>query len=226
MNIEVSAAPRGLEDRAGIHAALADPLRVAMVDALGVGDRTPGELARALGIGSNLLAHHLHVLEKRGLVERRRSIGDGRRAYVRLVPDRLAALAVHASFSVSRVLFVCTRNSARSQLAAATWNREPRAVHAESAGTHPAGRVHPGAVRAGRRHSLDLSGATPRTLPRPDARTLLVTVCDQAREELRDRVDVHWSVPDPVAAGTRDAFDAAADEIAARVASLDRLIRS
>ena len=52
-----------------------------------------------------------------------------------------------------RVLFVCTRNSARSQLAAAAWARRS-GIPAASAGTEPADRVHPRAVRVARRHGL------------------------------------------------------------------------
>ena len=73
-------------------------------------------------------------------------------------------------------MFVCTRNSARSQLAAALWEEMTEAP-AVSAGTHPTARVHPGAVAAAKRVGLDLATAVPRTLPaagkRPD---LVVTV--------------------------------------------------
>ena len=51
-------------------------------------DRSPVELRRLIGIESNLLAHHLDVLEQAGLISRTRSSGDGRRRYVHL--DRRA----------------------------------------------------------------------------------------------------------------------------------------
>jgi protein-tyrosine-phosphatase len=227
MTVEVSPRVFHVEERAAIHAALGDPVRLAIVDALAASDRTPTELGRLTGTPSNLVAHHLRMLEQRGLVERRRSIGDGRRAYLRLVTERLDGLVVRPAVRAEMVLFVCTRNSARSQLAAAMWNRGPRAVRAESAGTHPDGRVHPGAVRAGRRRGLDLSRAVPRALGDVAVRRLLiVTVCDQAREELGHRVAIHWSVADPVATGTREAFDAAADQISRRVEQFDRVIGS
>jgi len=217
MMIEVSRG-RPIEERADVHRALADPIRVAIVDALLVSDRTPTELGRSLGIASNLTAHHLRVLQDHGIVERRRSIGDGRRAYEHLVVDRLEDVIRRPTFRSESVIFVCTRNSARSQLAAAMWNRARSSVRADSAGTHPDRRVHPGAIRVARRRGLDLAGAVPHLLdPLAAVRSLIVTVCDQAREELADRVSVHWSVPDPVAVGTSDAFEVAADEIASRV---------
>src|SRR5919106_6966219 len=115
MHIEVSPRASHVEERAALHAALADPIRLAIVDELAASDRTPGELGRLAGTPSNLVAHHLRVLEQRGIVERRRSIGDGRRAYLRLVTERLDGLIVRPALEADSVLFVCTRNSARSQ---------------------------------------------------------------------------------------------------------------
>lgn len=227
MSIEVSPHALHVEERAALHAALADPIRLAIIDELAASDRTPTELGRLTGTSSNLMAHHVRMLVHQGIVERRRSIGDGRRAYLRLVTERLDGLIARPVLEAETVLFVCTRNSARSQLAAAMWNRGPRAVRAESAGTHPDGRVHPGAVRAGRRRGLDLSQAVPRALDVIAVRRpLIVTVCDQAREELGRRVAIHWSVADPVVSGTRKAFDAAADEISERVVQLGGVIGS
>ncbi|MGH3299987.1 MAG: helix-turn-helix domain-containing protein, partial [Trebonia sp.] len=120
--------------RAAVHAALADPARLAITDALGEGDASPSELAGMLGMASNLLAHHLRVLEEAGIVARHRSEGDRRRTYLRLVPGALDALAGPASRAARRVLFVCTANSARSHLAAALW-RQASQVPAASAGT-------------------------------------------------------------------------------------------
>src|SRR5580765_4406454 len=123
--------------RADRHAALGDPTRLAIVDALRVSDRASIELRRIVGVESNLLAHHLDVLESVGLVKRARSSGDGRRRYVRLVHNAMASLSSIGSVPPQPVLFVCTRNSARSQLAAALWRSLTNAP-AESAGTHPA----------------------------------------------------------------------------------------
>lgn len=58
-----------------------------MVDKLLAGDASPGDLAEALGLGTNLLAHHLHVLEDAGVIRRVRSEGDRRRTYVQLRLD-------------------------------------------------------------------------------------------------------------------------------------------
>ena len=220
MDIEASRT-RTVEERANVHGALADPTRLAIVDELTSSDRSPSELGRSLAIPSNLLAHHLGILEQRGVVERRRSIGDGRRAYMHLLIESLDGLAIQRRWLTDSIVFVCTRNSARSQLAAAMWNRSQPSVRAESAGTHPSRHVHPRAVRAGRKRGLDLSCAVPQLLDLETTHeSLIVTVCDQAREELEDRVSIHWSVRDPAVVGTDSAFEVAADEIARRVERL------
>ncbi len=203
-----------------MHAALADPARLAITDALADGDASPSELAALLAMPSNLLAHHLHVLEATGLVTRHRSEGDRRRTYLRLVPGVLDALTGQSGRAARRVLFVCTANSARSHLAAALWRRAS-AVPAVSAGTCPAARIDPGAVDAATRHQLRL----PRLRPRPvgdvlDAGDLVVTVCDLAHEELGRLAAVHWSIPDPVPAGDPGSFDAALAELHGRVTRL------
>jgi len=109
----------GVAGRAAVHAALADPARLQIIDTLGAGDASPSELAAMLAMPSNLLAHHLHVLEQAGLITRRRSEGDRRRSYLRLIPDALDAIGTPPARTARRVLFVCTANSARSHLAAA-----------------------------------------------------------------------------------------------------------
>ncbi|WP_154792326.1 metalloregulator ArsR/SmtB family transcription factor [Occultella kanbiaonis] len=206
--------------RAALHAALADPARLQIVDVLALGDAAPSELAELLGVGSNLLAHHLKVLEREGLVVRTRSEGDGRRWYVRLVPEALAAVQVRPVREVARVLFVCTANSARSHLATAVWRRVST-VPTASAGTHPAGRIAPGAMAAARRHGLDLPAITPQHVEAVRALgDLVVTVCDRAHEELQIPVDVHWSVPDPIGRGTPAAFDDALADLERRANAL------
>ncbi|MGA9160056.1 MAG: helix-turn-helix domain-containing protein [Actinomycetota bacterium] len=220
------AAPIGsLERRATIHAALADPHRLAIVDDLALSDRSPSEIQDQLGMGSNLLAHHLDVLEAAGLIQRLGSGGDRRRKYLRLVPEALsAALAPSRIWAAERLLFVCTANSARSQLAEALWNARHE-VPAESAGVRPAPRVHPDAVRAAERADLDLSGARPRSLEEvvgePD---LTITVCDRAHEYLRrtapSRSHLHWSIPDPVDGDSPSSFDDAVHRLSAMIDSL------
>ena len=209
--------------RATLHGVLSDPGRLAVVDVLGWGDASPSELARELGMASNLLAHHTNVLVEHGVVRRLRSEGDGRRTYLSLVPEALdgvAAVTAGGGRPVPhRVVFVCTANSARSQLAAAAWRRAS-ALPVASAGTHPAPEVAPGAVRAARRHRLPPLG-TPRVLE--DVLTeddYVVTVCDRAHEETAGLAAGHWSVPDPVRHGADEAFDAAIAEIKRRVADL------
>lgn len=203
--------------RAARHAALGDPARLAIVDELSLSDRSPIELRRTLGMESNLLAHHLEVLERVGLIERSRSSGDGRRRYVHLVPAALNGLRPGRTLPPSEALFVCSANSARSQLAAALWEKLTGAP-ASSAGTHPADRVHPGATAAARRAGLDLGHAVPRALDEVrDVPDLVVTVCDQAHEELEGEHWLHWSVPDPVPAGTRAAFDAVVVDLDHRI---------
>lgn len=209
-----------LERRAAVHAALADPARLAITDTLGEGDASPSELAGMLAMPSNLLAHHLRVLEEAGLVTRHRSEGDKRRTYLRLVPGTVNTLTRPAARTARRVLFVCTANSARSHLAAALW-RQASKVPAASAGTHPAEAIDPGAIDAAGRHRLPLPRLRPRhiTEVRHDG-DLIVTVCDLAHEELGELAAVHWSVPDPVPVGDPDSFDATLAELDRRVTLL------
>jgi protein-tyrosine-phosphatase len=207
--------------RALRHAALGDPIRLAIVDELAVSDRAPIELADLFDLPSNLLAHHLDVLETVGMITRHRSSGDGRRRYVHLERQALDDLVPGRSVRPGRALFVCTHNSARSQLAAALWE-ELSGQPAMSAGTHPSECVHSRAVAAAKRRGLDLSGRRPRNLlsvkrlPK-----LVITVCDRAHEELEPGPQwLHWSVTDPVPAGDTAAFDAARDELEQRITAL------
>lgn len=207
-----------LARRASGHAALSEPARLLVVDALGVGDRSPSDLVAELGMPSNLLAHHLKVLESAGLVRRVRSEVDRRRVYVRVVPEALARLAEVAGPvpPAGRVVFVCSANSARSQLAAALWAE--RGGSAASAGTHPADRIHPGAVDVARRHGLRLLTAAPAAIADVVGHTdTVVTVCDAADREV-GAAHVHWSVGDPVkGGGEAGAFEEAYEEITGRI---------
>jgi protein-tyrosine-phosphatase/DNA-binding HxlR family transcriptional regulator len=215
-----------LERRAAVHAALAEPARLAITDALVEGDASPSELAVLLAMPTNLLAHHLNVLEAAGLVTRQRSEGDKRRTYLRLVPGAMDTRAGTAGRSARRVVFVCTANSARSHLAAALWRRAS-AVPAVSAGTRPAARIDPRAVAAAERRQVMLPRLRPRHLSDVlDNGDLVVTVCDLAHEEIGGLAAVHWSVPDPVPAGDPDCFDAAVAELDDRVTRLAPLVRA
>jgi protein-tyrosine-phosphatase len=205
-----------------MHAALGEPGRLAIVDSLALTDASPSELGRALGMPSNLLAHHLGVLENAGVIVRGRSEADRRRTYVQLSPDALGFVATPTPQHVPRVVFVCTRNSARSQLAAALWASRA-ALPVASAGTRPAPGVHPRAVSTARRHGLELRRARTahvRDVVRPG--DLVVAVCDHAYEELADTgaTHLHWSIPDPARSPTDDAFERAFAALDERV---DRL---
>jgi protein-tyrosine-phosphatase len=199
------------------------------VDTLVAGDAAPGELGAALDMPTNLVAHHLKVLEDAGVVVRTRSEGDRRRTYVRLRPEAIAAIGSPALEAAERVVFVCTQNSARSQLAAAIWSGRSE-IPAACAGTAPAERVHPRALKVARRHGLETTGwrtARMRDVVRRD--DLLIAVCDNAYEDLRpeQRPRLHWSVPDPAPVDTDAAFEAAYTELADRIDRLaPRLPRS
>lgn len=210
--------------RVAIHAALGDRHRLAMVDELMLSDRTFQELADVAGLSGNLAAHHLAVLESAGLIDRHVSEGDRRRRYISLRRDRLQGLMNVAATEPRFVVFVCTHNSARSQFAAAIWQRRT-GIDADSAGTDPADRVHPGAIAAAAEYGLDLRGARPKdwqSISRPA--DLVVSVCDRARESgLRYTApSLHWSIPDPVSVDRPEAFRAAFSTIATRIEHLAR----
>ncbi|WP_211262162.1 helix-turn-helix domain-containing protein [Nitriliruptor alkaliphilus] len=218
--------PSSLDDRVALHHALGEPTRLRIVDALQLSDRSPKQLVELTGVPTNLLAFHLNVLEDAGVIQRGPSQGDARRRYVRLRTERLAGLTDPRPLpgAVEHVVFVCTANSARSQLAAQLWQARTGRP-ALSAGTEPAPQVHPLALAVAERHSLDLADAVPRRYSEleiePD---LVVSVCDRAHESDLD-IDaptLHWSVPDP-ADGGPDGFAAVFELLSERI---DRLARA
>jgi protein-tyrosine-phosphatase/DNA-binding transcriptional ArsR family regulator len=221
--------PSVLWSRARVHAALGEPARLAIVERLVLGDASPSELGSELGLPSNLLAHHLNLLERAGLVERIRSEGDRRRRYLCLPVDALADLEPAGMRLAPRVVFVCAHNSARSQIAAAMWAGRSR-VPTASAGTRPAARIHPLAARIARRHQLPLSRRM-RTAGVDDVLhdgDLVVAVCDNAHEDLGTRAPdrLHWSVPDPARHATDEAFERAFHDIADRIDRLAPAVRT
>lgn len=211
-----------LQARARVHAALGEPARLAIVDALTLGDASPGEIGAELGMPTSLVAHHLKVLQDAGLIARTRSEGDRRRTYLRLEPQVLASLNPPGLQGAERVVFVCTHNSARSQLAAALW-RDRIGGPVASAGTKPAPRVHPRAVKVAHRHGLTLDATgTAHVADVVHDGDLVIAVCDNAHEDMTgpNRPRLHWSVPDPVRVDTDDAFETAYADLAGRI---DRL---
>lgn len=215
-----------MQRRARVHAALGDVTRLRLVEELRLTDRTPGELRRLVGIDSNLMAHHLDVLEEAGAITRHASAGDGRRRYVSLNTDFVGPLIPEKRLSAETVVFVCTHNSARSQFAEALVNARS-SIAAFSAGLRPSDSVHPRAIEVAREHGLDLSGAVPKSYDsvrvRPD---LVVSVCDRACEAPipipAERL--HWSIPDPVESGRLDAFRSAFQDVSRRADVLMKAI--
>ncbi|CAH0220804.1 hypothetical protein SRABI83_02374 [Arthrobacter sp. Bi83] len=206
--------------RVAKHAALADPARLRIVDLLTLGDVSPTELQAELGMPSNLLSHHLRTLEGAGLATRHRSEADRRRSYIRLAAGALEGLAPGVEHGARRVLFVCTRNSARSQLAAALWP-QVSGIPSASAGTHPADSIAQGAIDVAGRHGLTIAKRSPRRLDQVAGDgDFVVTVCDNAHEELTGLGGVHWSVPDPLRLNTEEAFENAFADLSHRISDL------
>ena len=132
-----------------------------------------------------------------------------------------------------RVLFLCSRNSARSQMAEALLNWKGRGrFHAESAGSRPADRVNPHAIETLREYKVPWSGHAPRSIDGLEREPwdFVVTVCDRAKEScpiFPDRpTQVHWSMPDPAAVQGDDATKRAAFREAFRIISqrIDELL--
>lgn len=105
-----------------------------------------------------------------------------------------------------RVLFLCTGNSARSQIAEALLARKGAGEFvAASAGSHPAPRVHPLTVEVLGQHGIDWAGRTPKSMDAVQGRPwdFVITVCDRAREACPtlpgQPVYAHWGMPDPAA---------------------------
>ena len=166
---------------------LADPGRLRIVDALSLGDASPTDLQRELGMTSNLLAHHLRTLENAGLVTRHRSEADRRRTYLQLdppgarraLPDRRPGAALcHGSCSSA------PRTPPAPSLPPPS-GAQASSIPVASAGTHPADAIAPGATAAARRHGLTLAQVRPRSLDEVlQHGDLVITVCDNAHEEL------------------------------------------
>ena len=210
-----------IHHRAALFAALGDPIRLEIAEELSRSDRTPGELVEKFELSSALLAHHLDVLESAGLIERTESHADRRKRFVRLI-ERHRPLLIGAPAATS-VIFVCRQNSARSQLAAAIWQRIVGTT-ATSAGTAPATAVHPLTMQVARQHQLDLRSAVPLQYFASHSRgKTVITVCDQSHDDLKRPLSrLHWSLRDPVEDGTMAAFEATYQELVERITPLSK----
>jgi protein-tyrosine-phosphatase/DNA-binding transcriptional ArsR family regulator len=223
---------------------LAHDLRWQLLTLLAQSDRRVQELVAQLERPINLVSYHLRLLREAGLVQEHRSAADGRDLYYTLtlsqVADQFHAAGrqLHPALSVAtlpprqrpaHILFLCTRNSARSQMAEALLRAQAgsRPLTIESAGSHPAA-VNPDAIAAMTAFGLDISGQHSKHIDQLQQRAFdyVITVCDQVREECPtfpgEPKSIHWSVPDPVAAGGTPAerlavFVATAQALATRV---------
>lgn len=219
-------------------AAAAHPLRWRLLTELAHGDRQVHELTALLGQPQNLVSYHLAKLRAASLVTARRSSADARDSYYRLDLTRCGELlaatggALHPALRLTRpaspvtprtsVLFLCTGNSSRSQIAEAMLRHVSRAS-VFSAGSNPKP-VSPYAVEVLADRGIDISGARSQHLNEFLGRRFdyVITLCDRVREVCPSFPGpprtVHWSVPDP--AGDRSAFPVVADEIEQRIGFL------
>ncbi|GIK54574.1 MAG: metalloregulator ArsR/SmtB family transcription factor [Chloroflexi bacterium] len=201
---------------------LAHTVRWQIVAALAQSDCRVQELETRLARPQNLVSYHLRLLREGGLVGERRSSADGRDAYYTLNLDSLrsayqaSGAALHPALACVanpkivrtrpyRVLFLCTHNSARSQLAEGIL----RAAGGERVEVFSAGNqvtaVHPLAIRAAAERGLDISQQRAKHLDEFAGQLFdaVITVCDRVREVCPvfpgDPPHIHWSLPDPTA---------------------------
>jgi protein-tyrosine-phosphatase len=226
------------------------PLRWRLLSELARSDRRVRELIGLVGRPQSLVSYHLGRLRAGGLVSVRRSSADGRDAYytvdlvrcgellsaaggalhpaLRLTPPEAPGLGRRRRTTPVRVLFLCTGNSSRSQIAEALLRHlGGGAAEAESAGSHPKP-VHPETIRVLRERGIDARGRRSKHLDEFAGRRFddVVTLCDRVREVCPEFPEapnwIHWSLADPALEGSTDeeraaAFERAADEIETRV---------
>jgi thioredoxin type arsenate reductase len=228
---------------------LAHGVRWQLVEALARSDRKVQELVACVGEPANLVSYHLRQLRGQALVTERRSAADGRDVYYSLDLERMQELYLAAGESLHpgiagpgrsfqagatepgrriRVLFLCTHNSARSQMAEAILRElGGDRVETASAGTEVT-RVHPLAIAEMAGRGIDIGAQRSKHMDdfAGESFDFVVTVCDNAQESCPifpgapERI--HWSIPDPAAAaGTEEeragAFQRAADELTVRI---------
>lgn len=224
------------------------PLRWRLLRELAWSDRRVRELMGSLGEPQSLVSYHLRRLRAADLISVRRSSFDGRDSYYSLNLGRCGELladagaALHPALRLSprsgtqlrrrsrslHVLFLCTGNSARSQIAEGLLQElSGGAVEAFSAGSRPKS-LHPTAVRVMRVRRIDISERRPKHLNTFGRRRFdyVVSLCDRVREVCPqfpgDPPTIHWSIPDPAAepgsdADTYPAFERTADELETRI---------
>jgi ArsR family transcriptional regulator len=222
---------------------LADDTRWRLIDVLRYSDRQAGELAAQCQLPQNLVSYHLGLLRQAGLVQAHRSDADARvfyygldlaglqRAYQQIGSALPLLVAAPAQAPPATVVFLCTHNSARSQIAEG-WLRQLSAgrVTARSAGVEPTA-LDPLAIQAMAEAGVDIGYQQAKGLDavRNERPNVVVTVCDRAREAcdacLEAPFQLHWSIPDPVrlaqpASEPLAAFRAARDELRVRVEGL------
>lgn len=228
---------------------LGHELRWRLLKALANSDHRVQELVAYVERPQNLVSYHLGQLREAGLVYERRSSHDARDVYYSLDLERLQTLygasgeALHPALchlplaargdngggaSGLRVLFLCTHNSARSQMAEGILRHLGGGrVEAFSAGSEPGG-VHPLAVRALSEMSIDISGQQAKHMAQFTGQSFdyIITVCDRVREVCpvfpHDPHKIHWSFEDPAAVDGPEsarfwAFETTARELRTRI---------
>jgi protein-tyrosine-phosphatase/DNA-binding transcriptional ArsR family regulator len=220
------------------------PVRWQLLQELARSDRRVGELSERARGRQSLVSYHLRQLRDGGLVSMRKSDADGRDSYYVLELARCGELLADAGAALhpglapessrartyprARVLFLCTGNSARSQMAEALADQlSDGAISAASAGSRPKP-LHPNAIRVMRDRGIDISGRRSKHLDEFTRRRFdyVISLCDRVREvcpEFRGGPEViHWSVADPSRASgsgaqTLPAFERTADELTVRI---------
>ena len=234
-----------------------NPVRWRLLRELSRSDRRVGELCELVGRPQSLVSYHLGRLRAERLVSMRRSSADRRDAYYSVDLARCGELlaatgeALHPGLRLgtasprpaerrsrrrrARVLFLCTGNSARSQMAEALVEQlSGGAVEAFSAGSHPKP-LHPAAVRVMHERGIELGGRRSKHLSEFTGRRFdsVISLCDRVREvcpEFPGHPDlVHWSIPNPAGESAGDvatdaAFQRTARELTGRISFLLELI--
>jgi protein-tyrosine-phosphatase/DNA-binding transcriptional ArsR family regulator len=249
-------AVRPIEEPPAVLRLVGHPLRWRLLRELARSDRRVQELRALVGEPQSLVSYHLGQLRQASMVRTIRSSFDGRQTYYSADLSRCAELlagaggALHPGLRLvlppvdpaaiergapANVLFLCTGNSARSQMAEALTNKRANGgVVAVSAGSHPKP-MHPNTVAVMRAYGIDLAGRPSRHLSEFTGRRFdyVVSLCDRVREACPPFAGqpetMHWSIPDPTREGDSDpqtypAFARTAAELDARIGFFLQLI--